>query len=244
MFRKVIVVCICVLVLASCSSNNTQEFDALKEKSEGFERMILEFQTENEDLTEKIKELEKIIEEQKNEITTLNEKYSSREEELKPYLTLSLAEAEARQAELDAKKEEERLAKEAAEKEEKERIEKERQEEEARRAEEEARGYETGITYDNLARDPDSYNGKKVKFTGTIIQVIEDTMINQYRLAINDDYDQIILLTVINSLLDGKRILEDDTVTIYGVSSGIVQYESVMGGKISIPEITVSKIDN
>lgn len=49
-----------------------------------------------------------------------------------------------------------------------------KEEEEARKkAEEEARGYETGITYDQLARTPDEFEGKKVKFSGKVIQVSE-----------------------------------------------------------------------
>lgn len=34
-------------------------------------------------------------------------------------------------------------------------------------------GYETGITYEQLARIPDSYIYKKVKFSGNVIQVLK-----------------------------------------------------------------------
>ena len=37
----------------------------------------------------------------------------------------------------------------------------------------EAIGYDTGITYEQLARTPNEYNGEKVKFSGKVIQVIE-----------------------------------------------------------------------
>lgn len=48
----------------------------------------------------------------------------------------------------------------------------------AAKAAEEAQGYETGITYDQLARTPDDFKGKKVKFTGKVVQVIEGTCTN------------------------------------------------------------------
>ena len=38
----------------------------------------------------------------------------------------------------------------------------------AAKAAEEAKGYETGITYDQLARTPDDFKGKKVKFYGKV----------------------------------------------------------------------------
>lgn len=45
----------------------------------------------------------------------------------------------------------------------------------AQKAAEEAQGYETGITYDQLARTPDQFIGKKVKFTGKVLQVLESS---------------------------------------------------------------------
>ncbi len=77
-------------------------------------------------------------------------------EKMRPYENLESAEAEARQIEA------ERII-----------AEKQAAEEAARLAAEEAQGYETGITYDNIARTPDEYTGKKVKFTGKVIQLIE-----------------------------------------------------------------------
>ena len=40
-----------------------------------------------------------------------------------------------------------------------------------------------------------------------------------------------------------SRVLEDDYITIYGVSEGLYTYQSTMGGKITVPLIYVEKID-
>lgn len=113
-----------------------------------------------------------------------------------------------------------------------------------KKAEEEARGYDTGITYDQLARTPDSYEGKKVKFYGEVAQVLEDSDSStvQVRLAINGDYDHMMLCEWSSSSVT-SRVLEDDYITISGVSEGLVTYESTMGGDITIPSVMVAKVD-
>lgn len=120
---------------------------------------------------------------------------------------------------------------------------KKKEEEEARKkAEEEAKGYETGITFDQLARNPDDYYGKKVKFNGKVIQVLDDPDLTQMRLAVDGDYDHVLLLTVDSDLLKPK-VLEDDWITIYGVSWGDYTYTSTMNAAITVPLVNVDKID-
>lgn len=121
--------------------------------------------------------------------------------------------------------------------------EKKKKEEAARKkAEEEARGYETGITYDQLARTPDDYVGEKVKFSGQVIQVSNSDDDVQIRLAINGDYDQVILAFYPKDLVKSK-VLEDDQITVYGVSLGDYTYEAVMGNAVTVPLVMVDKID-
>ncbi len=115
-------------------------------------------------------------------------------------------------------------------------------EEEDARAAREAQGYETGITYDQLARTPDDYEGEKVKFRGEVVQVIEGDDSVQIRLAVNGDYDRILLGEYEKDIVS-SRVLEDDTITIYGTSVGTISYESTMGGQITIPGVYIEKID-
>ncbi|MBU3112017.1 hypothetical protein [Clostridium lacusfryxellense] len=102
--------------------------------------------------------------------------------------------------------------------------------------------YDTGITYNQLARTPDKYVAQKVKFHGKVIQVMESGSEVQLRIAINDNYDTVLLASYDKSIID-SRILEDDEVTIKGISSGVITYKSTMGGDITIPGVMVDIIN-
>lgn len=156
-------------------------------------------------------------------------------EKLKPYeeMTEAQAAAEKAKAEEESKKIKEKKAAEKAAKE---------KEAAEKAAEEEAAGYETGITYDQLARTPDDYKGKKVKFTGKVIQVIESADAIQIRLAVDDNYDTVLLGEYSPSIVS-SRVLDDDHITIYGVSAGVVTYKSTLGGNITIPGVLIERID-
>jgi hypothetical protein len=150
---------------------------------------------------------------------------------MSPYEELEEEEAQVRQMEAEAAlaaAEEEAAAQAAAE--------------EAEREEKERLGYDTGITYDQLARTPDDYIAEKVKFYGEVIQVIEGGDETEIRLAIDGDYDRIILCGYDPSIVS-SRVLEDDYITVYGISVGLISYESTMGGVITIPGVLVEKID-
>jgi flagellar biosynthesis GTPase FlhF len=117
--------------------------------------------------------------------------------------------------------------------------------EKAAKEEAERIGYETGITYDQLARTPDDFEGKKAKFSGRVVQVMEGDGETQLRIAVDDNYDTI-LFVAYESTIISSRVLEDDFVTISGESLGLITYQSTMGGDISIPamEVTAITINN
>ncbi|MFB8435112.1 hypothetical protein [Enterococcus durans] len=102
--------------------------------------------------------------------------------------------------------------------------------------------YNTGITYDTLTRTPDEHIGNKVTLSGEIIQVIEGDDASQYRMAVDQDYDKMVLIEVPTDQLS-SRILENDLITIYGVSQGTIDYESNIGGTNTVPAITVDKFE-
>lgn len=199
------------------------------------------------------------LETTKEELTKINEEFNNYKEKMKPYEELSSKELEAKksEAELAKKKAEEELLKKKAEEEKKKaeeaakkaEEEKKQAEEAAKKAEEEKKqaaekekqGYETGITFEQLARTPDEYTGEKIKFTGKIIQVMEGDSYTQYRFAIDEDYDKIMLIEIAKDVLDNTRILENDNVTIYGYSLGLFTYTSTLGGKITVPAVAVDK---
>lgn len=102
--------------------------------------------------------------------------------------------------------------------------------------------YQTGITYDQLARTPDDFDFKKVTFNGTVGQVQNDDDVTTILLYINGDSDQTAMVDIETSDLNGSRILEDDNVTVYGKSANTTDYESVMGEQITVPYILADKI--
>lgn len=104
--------------------------------------------------------------------------------------------------------------------------------------------YQTGITYDQVARTPDDYKDQKIQFTGRVVQVMEDDDDTQIRLAVDGNYDNIILIDIDNTDLNGSRILEDDLVTASGISAGTTSYDSTMAGTITIPSMTTVIINN
>lgn len=104
--------------------------------------------------------------------------------------------------------------------------------------------YKTGITYDQVARTPDDYEGKKMQFTGRVIQVIEGKSETQIRLAVDGNSDNIILVGFDPDILNGSRVLEDDLVTVSGTSVGTVSYKSTMGGKITIPAMAAKILND
>lgn len=100
--------------------------------------------------------------------------------------------------------------------------------------------YNSNISYDEIARHPNQYIGKDVKFSGEVLQVQEDKDEIDLRIAIDGDYDHIILVMCAPENLK-SRILENDQVTFYGRSAGTVSYEATSGQKITVPA-AVSKI--
>lgn len=103
--------------------------------------------------------------------------------------------------------------------------------------------YNPQITYNDLARKPKKYEYKRITFQGRVIQVMEDDDNDQtqIRLATNDDYDKVMYVLIDCSKLK-VRLLEDDMIRFYGISGGLVTYESTMGGNITIPSAVAEKV--
>ncbi len=240
MKKIVAALCVCIamtFLMTGCGGSGiTQEdYDKLSAEKEAVEKELTTAETELETKKEELKTAQENLEK-------VTKEYEEYKESMKPFeeMTVAQAEEEKARAEKEKKKiEEEEAAKKAAEEEEKA---KKEEEEKAAREAEEAKGYETGITYDNLARTPDDYAGKKIKFYGKVVQVMEGDGNVQIRLAVNDDYDTI-LLGEYDSSIVSSRVLEDDEITIYGTSLGLISYKSTMGGTITIPAALIEKID-
>lgn len=197
---------------------------------------------ENEILHREITTLNRKLDDVNIELNDLQLEFDEYKKKMSPYENLSEEELELMELEANKKLGEIKAQEEV--KKETERLEKEKlaKEEKAKKEAEEKAGYETGITYNQLARTPDDYIGKKVKFSGKVVQVIESDSIINLRFAVDGNYDNIIYLYYKSSIVS-SRILEGDNITIYGTSKGLMSYTSTMGGNITIPEVLVSKIE-
>ena len=107
-------------------------------------------------------------------------------------------------------------------------------------------------SYNDIARTPDNFKGKNVKYYGEVVQVSEG-IYNSVILRVGvsctkyqyiDGYSCPDILYVTYVYSEGEpRILEDDMITLYGTIKGLKSYTSVLGANITIPEITAKYID-
>lgn len=102
------------------------------------------------------------------------------------------------------------------------------------------------IPYSELARTPDAYIGQYVRFTGEIIQVLENGNTATYRINVTQGEYGIWDDTVIASFdlsNSQSRYLEDDIVAFYGQYEGLYTYTSVLGSSVTIPNISIKYMD-
>ena len=229
--------------------NLTGERDALQKERDELQAERDALQKDKDALQQERDALQGELDDVKADLQDVQQEYDAYKEETADFAILTeeqrkaevaRAEQERIEAEEAARKAQEEADKAKAEREAE--AQRKKEEEEAARLAEEAKGYETGITYSQLARSPDQYKGKKVKFTGKVLQILEGDDENQMRLATKGNYDDVVYCGYDPSILD-VRILEDDTIVIYGVSLGTLSYESTMGKQVTLPAIWVDRIE-
>lgn len=219
MKKRMMLLVLCAGLMAGCSSGGVsqEQYESVVSEAESYLGRI-------EDLEENISQLEQ-------EKESIQKEYDGYKESMSEYESLAEAEADARRIQAERISAEEQAAKEQAE-----------AESLAAKEAEEKAGYETGITYEELARTPDDFEYKKVKFSGKVVQLIEGDASNTIRFAVNSNYDNMLYCEYDKSIVSA-RILEGDIITIYGTSYGLFSYQSTMGGKITIPAVVIDKID-
>ena len=92
------------------------------------------------------------------------------------------------------------------------------------------------IPYEELARFPDRNIAKQLVMTGEVIQVSVGSTETDYRVKLNGDYDQIVLVSYTGKY-DQGQVLKGDTVSFWGDFIGAYTYKSTMGGEITIPAL-------
>lgn len=95
--------------------------------------------------------------------------------------------------------------------------------------------------YKKIQRKPKKYEGKKIKVSGTVIQVSEGWF-DSVTLRVEDSNGNVWYVDYSYSDNEDK-ILEDDRVTIYGECTGTETYITVLGGTNTIPSVDGEYID-
>ena len=83
----------------------------------------------------------------------------------------------------------------------------------------------------------------KVRVYGKVLQAMEDGKSYTLRVAINDDYDKIILVSI-PSEYNNRVIAEDDHITLYGLAKGRQSYETVFKATKTLPYMVAYMYDN
>ena len=97
------------------------------------------------------------------------------------------------------------------------------------------------LPYDEMARNGDNHKGEKLQITGKVIQVMDsDKGFATLRVATRDGYEDVYLVQIPADQWKSHRLLEDDVITFYGNVYGLLSYDSTMGGKITVPAMTVN----
>ena len=96
--------------------------------------------------------------------------------------------------------------------------------------------YQTGLTYEQIASDPETYFATKGIFSGRVDQIIKGKEFHTMRLAIDGDYTKMVKVDFVTEA-SSRNVLKGDHVTVYGVFEGENTYTSTSGSKITLPQI-------
>lgn len=98
------------------------------------------------------------------------------------------------------------------------------------------------VSFKSLARNPEKYEGERMKFVGEVWQVIEESDGSiGVRIALNDDYKQVVYGNISKELYDSLpgRLLEDDIIEFGCVGMGIKNYTTVLHVDANVPNLKI-----
>ena len=99
----------------------------------------------------------------------------------------------------------------------------------------------TSLNYEDILRNPDSYQDTYCVLNGTVKQVIEG-FLGAYTIYVNDSSGN--QWECSYSYKDGEsHLLEGDSVTVYGQCSGTTTATTVIGKQVTLPRIKVKYIN-
>lgn len=81
---------------------------------------------------------------------------------------------------------------------------------------------------------------KTIQITGKVIQFLKGDSEVNLRVAIDDNYDTVALVSI--DIDDYEEVIaEDDNVTIYGLNGGLTSYETTLGSEVTLPALFARK---
>ena len=251
---KGLIIITALLMVGGCSGEESYTPEQYNELVSGYEQQIKDLEkevnkqkdkandleSENKDLKSKTKDYLELDDNEKEIVDAkIVEVNKATEEQIAAEKAQKEAEEQARKEEEERKKAEEEAARKAEEERKaQEEAERKAAEEEAKR-QAEAQKYETGLTWEQIARE--GKVGTFGKFEGKIIQVMNGSGFTQYRIAINGDHNTIMLIEVLDGIAS-ETLLEDDYVYFKGMSMGQYTYTTVLGAEMTIPSFLVDEI--
>ncbi len=97
----------------------------------------------------------------------------------------------------------------------------------------------TQVSYDQLSRNYNDWRGERVKISGRIFQIVSEGsgywQVYTYLVATSGRSNNLIYVVYTGPL--DSRLLEGDSVTIYGEADGLYSYTTVLGATRTVPEI-------
>ena len=103
--------------------------------------------------------------------------------------------------------------------------------------------YNTGITYEQIERQPDAFYGSNLFFSGTVSQIVSETSEEVNLILDVDDNSDKILVVGFDPSTPEYRVMEGDRITVYGVAVGLNEVEYTNGTKSSFPGVWADAID-
>jgi uncharacterized membrane protein YcgQ (UPF0703/DUF1980 family) len=92
------------------------------------------------------------------------------------------------------------------------------------------------VSYADVERNPDQYDGTYVKVSGTVKQVIEGWF-NSVTLRLSENGN---IWVITYTREDGEsRILEGDSITAYGKCSGVSNVTTILGEQLTLPSMSM-----
>ena len=91
------------------------------------------------------------------------------------------------------------------------------------------------LHYNDVARSPKDFEGKKIQITGRVSQYVEGGLFTSTFFAIyDDDHNQWMILM---EQPENNRILKGDRVTFFGEFGGLSEVKTIFGEKKQVPSI-------